>query len=96
MDEPTVLKVQMPTQVFLNATTKDLGKEVGILPSSLIRTSQPQLIPLTDSQDFYSLQRVYSIIAVPLKNHLAHFFNRLFIKPFILKTGFDFCKTSGI
>lgn len=74
MDEQTVFKVQMPTQVVLKLTTRNLKGASGIIPPSVAGVFQPQLISFTDRKDFHRKQPGFSIMAPPFKNYLLHFF----------------------
>lgn len=73
MNEQTVLKVEMPKQVVLKMTTRNLNSDAGNIPPSLAGISQPQLISLTDSKNFHCKQSAFSVI-IPFFKIIFPFF----------------------
>ena len=73
MDEQTVLKVEMPTQVILKLTARNLNGDAGTTPPFLAGVSQPQLISLTHSKDFHRKQLGFSIMTPLFLNYRSLF-----------------------
>jgi hypothetical protein len=65
MNEQTVLKVQMPTQVVLKLSARNLGGDAGTPPPSLAGVFPPHLISFKESKAFYCQQPVFSIMTPP-------------------------------